>query len=142
KDFRDVVRSTVIEPLGLGEDLFMGVGPAQAARLSDMHYPPPLGGGPQNDPDNNSPEWRRAGIPGGGGYGTARGMAALYQMMLADGVRNSRPRGSPRPPRRWRRRRPRARHGAAVPDEAGRRGAHRPPAGVAAPPAIRHPQLD
>ncbi|MCW5749482.1 MAG: beta-lactamase family protein, partial [Alphaproteobacteria bacterium] len=88
KDFRDVVRETVIDPLGLGNELFMGVGPAQAARVSDMHYPPPLGGAPQNDPDNNTPEWRRAGVPGGGGYGTARGMVALYQMMLAGGELN------------------------------------------------------
>ncbi len=86
KDFRDVVRQTVIEPLGLANDLFMGVSPAQAARVSDMHAPPPSGGPAQNDPDANTPEWRRAGIPGGGAYGTARGMAALYQMMLADGV--------------------------------------------------------
>ncbi|HEX2887283.1 serine hydrolase domain-containing protein [Vineibacter terrae] len=96
KDFRDVVRETLIEPLGLGNDLFMGVGPAQVARVSDMHYPPPLGGAPQNDPDNNSAEWRRAGIPGGGAYGTARGMAALYQMMLADGVLNNHRLVSPR----------------------------------------------
>ncbi len=96
KDFRDVVRGLVIEPLGLGNDLFMGVGPAQASRVSDMHYPPPLGGAPQNDPDNNTPEWRRAGIPGGGAYGTARGMAALYQMMLAGGVLNNHRLASPR----------------------------------------------
>lgn len=96
KDFRDVVRETVIDPLGLGNELFMGVGPAQAARVSDMHYPPPLGGVPQNDPDNNTPEWRRAGVPGGGGYGTARGMVALYQMMLADGVLNGHRLVSPR----------------------------------------------
>ncbi len=96
KDFRDVVRETVIAPLGLSDDLFMGVGPAQAGRLSDMHYPPPLGGAPQNDPDNNTPEWRRAGIPGGGAYGTARGMVALYQMMLAGGELNGHRLVSPR----------------------------------------------
>ena len=96
KDFRDVVRETVIAPLGLSDDLFMGVGPALAGRLSDLHYPPPLGGPPQNDPDNNTPEWRRAGIPGGGAYGTARGMAALYQMMLAGGELNGHRLVSPR----------------------------------------------
>jgi CubicO group peptidase (beta-lactamase class C family) len=96
KDFRDVVRDTVIVPLGLGEDLFMGVDPAQAARLSDMHAPAPQGGPPQLEPDSNTPEWRRAGIPGGGAYGTARGMAALYQMMLAGGVLNGHRLVSPR----------------------------------------------
>jgi len=94
KDFRDVVRETVIEPLGLASDLFMGVGPAQAARVSDMHAP--TDGSPQNDPDTNTPEWRRAGIPGGGAYGTARGMAALYQMMLAGGELNGHRLVSPR----------------------------------------------
>jgi CubicO group peptidase (beta-lactamase class C family) len=96
RDFRDVVRDTVIAPLGLGNDLFMGVGAAQAARLSDMHVPAATGGAPQNDPDVNTPEWRSAGIPGGGGYGTARGMAALYQMMLAGGVLNDHRVVSPR----------------------------------------------
>ena len=87
QDFRDFIREAVIEPLGLGNDLFMGVSrPAELARISDMHVPPPLGGNSQRDIEANSPEWRRAGVPGGGGYGTARGMVALYQMMLAGGV--------------------------------------------------------
>ncbi|MGE0425386.1 MAG: serine hydrolase domain-containing protein [Reyranellaceae bacterium] len=87
QDFRDFIRETVIEPLGLGNDLFMGVSrPSELARVSDMHVSPPLGGNPQKDVEANSPEWRRAGVPGGGGYGTARGMVALYQMMLAGGA--------------------------------------------------------
>lgn len=87
QDFRDFIRESVIEPLGLGNDLFMGVSrPAELVRVSDMHVPPPLGGNPQKDAEANSPEWRRAGVPGGGGYGTARGMVALYQMMLAGGA--------------------------------------------------------
>jgi CubicO group peptidase (beta-lactamase class C family) len=36
--------------------------------------------------ESNSETWRRSGAPGGGGYGTARGMVALYQMMLAGGT--------------------------------------------------------
>jgi CubicO group peptidase (beta-lactamase class C family) len=86
KDFRDVVRSLVIEPLGLGDELFMGVGPAQAARVSDMHVPAAQGGATELHPENNTAAWRRAGAPGAGGYGTARGMVALYQMMLGGGV--------------------------------------------------------
>lgn len=87
QDFRDFIRETVIEPIGLGDDLFMGVSrPAELARLSDMHVPPAAGGAPQKDAEANSSEWRRAGVPGGGAYGTARGMAALYQMMLAGGT--------------------------------------------------------
>src|SRR5256885_5467353 len=35
--------------------------------------------------DENTAEFRRAGTPGGGGYGTARAMAAFYQMLLQGG---------------------------------------------------------
>jgi len=35
--------------------------------------------------EQNSPEARRAGSPGGGGYATARAMAAFYQMLLQGG---------------------------------------------------------
>ena len=38
--------------------------------------------------DENTPEFRRAGAPGGGGYGTARAMAAFYQMMVQGGSLN------------------------------------------------------
>lgn len=87
QDFRDFIRENVIEPIGLGNDLFMGVSrPSELARISDMHVPPPGGGIAQKDVEANSAEWRRAGVPGGGGYGTARGMVALYQMMLAGGT--------------------------------------------------------
>ena len=40
------------------------------------------------DADANSAEWRKGGAPGGAGYGTARAMAALYQMMLLGGELN------------------------------------------------------
>lgn len=87
QDFRDFIRENVIEPIGLGNDLFMGVSrPSELARVSDMHVPPPAGGAAQKDAEANAPEWRRAGVPGGGAYGTARGMVALYQMMLAGGT--------------------------------------------------------
>jgi CubicO group peptidase (beta-lactamase class C family) len=87
QDFRDFIRENVIEPIGLGNDLFMGVSrPSELARVSDMHVPPPAGGAAQKDAEANTPEWRRAGVPGGGAYGTARGMVALYQMMLAGGT--------------------------------------------------------
>ncbi len=41
----------------------------------------------RRDADANTDEWRRR-APGGAGYGTARAMAALYQMMLAGGELN------------------------------------------------------
>jgi CubicO group peptidase (beta-lactamase class C family) len=89
KDFRDVIRESVIEPLGLGSEIFVGLPDKEMARAADMHEPlPPGGDGITPLAANNSAAWRRAGVPGGGGYGTARGMAALYQMMLNGGELN------------------------------------------------------
>jgi CubicO group peptidase (beta-lactamase class C family) len=88
KDFRDVIRETVAEPLGLGRELFVGLPEAEFARAADMHEPLPGGEGMRRDADANSTEWRKGGAPGGAGYGTARAMAALYQMMLAGGELN------------------------------------------------------
>ena len=86
QDFREVVRSLVIEPLGLSDDLFMGLPASQAHRLAFLYEPTP------NDPathslrdESTNLNWQTAGVPGGGAYGTARGMAALYQMMLQGG---------------------------------------------------------
>jgi CubicO group peptidase (beta-lactamase class C family) len=84
EDFRDHVRRAVIEPLGLHEDLHMGLPPAQDERVADMHEPAE-DCGHRLRADANGELWRRACAPGGGAYGTARGMAALYQMMLAGG---------------------------------------------------------
>lgn len=85
QDFRAYVREAVLEPLGLARDITVGLAPADDARVSDMHEPDPSGQGVRPLAENNSETWRRAGAPGGGGYGTARGMVALYQMMLAGG---------------------------------------------------------
>ena len=87
QDFRHHVRHAVIEPLGLGAELFMGLTTAQDARVSDMHEPTPEGGHRLLAESNNE-TWRRACAPGGGAYGTARGMVALYQMMLGGGALN------------------------------------------------------
>jgi CubicO group peptidase (beta-lactamase class C family) len=88
KDFRDFIRESVIEPLGLARDLFVGLPDSELARVADMHEPTASGDALQPLAANNSPAWRRAGVPGGGGYATARGMAALYQMMLNGGTLN------------------------------------------------------
>ena len=54
-----------------------------------MHEPKPKGGDSlQPSADANTADWRKAGAPGGAGYGTARAMAALYQMMLNGGELN------------------------------------------------------
>jgi CubicO group peptidase (beta-lactamase class C family) len=72
QDYRDVIRTRVIEPLGLGNDIFVGVPPAQQARCADTYAV---------EPRDNSPEFKAAGMPSGGGYATARGMVAFYQML-------------------------------------------------------------
>jgi CubicO group peptidase (beta-lactamase class C family) len=88
KDFRDFIRESVIEPLGLARDIFVGLPDSELARVADMHEPTASGDALQPLAANNSPAWRHAGVPGGGGYATARGMAALYQMMLNGGTLN------------------------------------------------------
>lgn len=72
QDYRDVIRQRVIEPLGLGRDIFVGVPEDQQARCADTYAP---------EPRDNSAAFREAGLPSGGGYATARGMAAFYQML-------------------------------------------------------------
>jgi CubicO group peptidase (beta-lactamase class C family) len=72
QDYRDAIRERVIEPLGLGSDIFVGVPEAQQARCADTYAP---------EPRDNSAAFRAAGLPSGGGFATARGMAAFYQML-------------------------------------------------------------
>jgi CubicO group peptidase (beta-lactamase class C family) len=87
-DYRDYVRSAILEPLGLEQDIFIGLSANELPRVADMHEPLATGGlRPLADANNDT--WRRAGAPGGGGYGTARGMVALYQMMINGGELNS-----------------------------------------------------
>jgi CubicO group peptidase (beta-lactamase class C family) len=72
QDYRDVIRQRVIEPLGLGNDIFVGVPESQQSRCANTYAP---------EPRDNSAAFRSAGLPSGGGYATARGMAAFYQML-------------------------------------------------------------
>ena len=100
KDFRDVIRETVTEPLGLSKELYVGLPESEFGRAADMHEPKPSkkpeGDGFQPSADANAADWRKAGAPGGAGYGTARAMAALYQMMLNGGELNGTRLVSPR----------------------------------------------
>ena len=76
RDYRDVIRDNVLAPLGLGNDVFVGVPSAQQQRCADTYA---------KEGRDNSPEFRAAGLPSGGGFATARGMAAFYQMLLGRG---------------------------------------------------------
>lgn len=84
RDFRAVIRDLVIEPLGLDHDMIVGMPEAPMARTIEMLAPQPDGTNAPI-PEHNTAAWKKAGSPGAGGYATARGMAALYQMMLNGG---------------------------------------------------------
>lgn len=85
-DYRDFIRRRVIEPLGLGRDLYVGLPDSEHARAANMHEPTESG---QTTRDSeNTAAHRRAGIPSSGGFASARGMAALYQMMVNKGTLN------------------------------------------------------
>lgn len=83
QDFRDWIRTALIDRLGVDNEMFVGLPDAAAGRAADMHEPGPSGPVPMAE--MNSPAWRRAGSPGAGGYASARAMAMFYQMMLAGG---------------------------------------------------------
>ncbi len=95
-DYRDFIRSRVIAPLGLENELFVGLPDAAMARAVDMHAPAADGSGQERLVAENSDGFRRAGVPGGGGYATARAMAAFYQMLVQGGSLGGRRLISPR----------------------------------------------
>ena len=76
QDYRHVIRDKVIAPLGLADDIMVGVPEAKQGRCADTSAP---------EPRDNSAEFRAAGLPSGGGYSTPRGMVAFYQMLMAGG---------------------------------------------------------
>ncbi len=76
RDYRAVIRERIIAPLGLENEIFVGVPADQQHRCADTYAP---------EPRDNSPAFRAAGLPHSGGYATARGMAAFYQMLGAGG---------------------------------------------------------
>jgi CubicO group peptidase (beta-lactamase class C family) len=84
-DYRAFIREHVAEPLGLAHDLFVGLPDRAHGRAVDVHEPAQDGARQVRRTEENTPEARRAGTPGGGGYATARGMAAFYQMLLQGG---------------------------------------------------------
>jgi len=87
-DYRAYIRENVIEPLGLGDELYVGAPDAAHGRCVDMHEPSPEGTRHVKRSEENTEAFRRAGVPGGGGFATARAMAAFYQMLVAGGTLN------------------------------------------------------
>jgi CubicO group peptidase (beta-lactamase class C family) len=86
-DYRDFLRQRIIEPLGLASDIFVGMPDAAHVRAATI-YEPNANGAQQALTDENTAPFRRAGVPSSGGYATARGMAALYQMLANFGKLN------------------------------------------------------
>lgn len=82
-DYRSFIRRELLDPLGL-RDVYVGVPEDEQGRCADMHAPEEGRMAPATD--WNTAEARAAGIPGGGGFATAAGMAAFYQMLLAGGA--------------------------------------------------------
>jgi CubicO group peptidase (beta-lactamase class C family) len=76
EDYRQVIREKVLAPLGLADDIFVGVPPEAQERCANTYAA---------ETRDNSAEFKAAGLPSGGGYATARGMAAFYQMLLGQG---------------------------------------------------------
>ena len=87
QDYRDFIRENVVEPLGLAGELFVGMPEVEGKRAVDMHEPSD-GGKTVRRAEENNAAFRKAGTPGGGGYATARAMAAFYQMMVSGGTLN------------------------------------------------------
>jgi CubicO group peptidase (beta-lactamase class C family) len=87
QDYRDFIRQRIVKPLGLEGELFVGLPESEGARCAEMHQPE-QDGKPVRMAHENDPAWRKAGVPGGGGFATARAMAAFYQMMAAGGRLN------------------------------------------------------
>jgi CubicO group peptidase (beta-lactamase class C family) len=85
-DYRAFIRDNVIEPLGLGHELYVGVPEVEGKRAADMHEPSAEGTRQVRRAEENNEAFRRSGSPGGGGYGTARAMAAFYQMLAHGGA--------------------------------------------------------
>lgn len=83
RDYRAFIRSALLDPLGL-DDLQVGVSPALQDRCADMHVVED--GRTRALPEQNTADYRAAGIPGGGGYATAAAMAAFYQMLAGEGA--------------------------------------------------------
>lgn len=94
-DYRALIRQRITEPLGIADDLYIGMPETVQPRASIM-YAPNSAGALEPLAQENTPAFRAAGVPSSGGYTTARGYAAFYQMMLAGGRLNGARLYSPR----------------------------------------------
>jgi CubicO group peptidase (beta-lactamase class C family) len=85
-DFRAFIRSRIIEPLGLGKEMYVGMGDEDQGRCAEMYEPSADGKSQKLIEAENTIAFRKAGVPSGGGFATARAMAAFYQALLGGGA--------------------------------------------------------
>jgi CubicO group peptidase (beta-lactamase class C family) len=99
EDFRDFVRTRVVEPLGL-PTFKLGVPPEEQGDIADLELRgepmtpdeleaafgirefPQTEAADENLPFMNRPEMRAVGVPGGGGVATAADLALFYQKLM------------------------------------------------------------
>ena len=88
QDYRQFIREHILQPLGL-QGLWIGVPDVLHDRVVGA-YERTECGEHQLLADRDTAAFRRAGVPGGGGYATATDMVAFYQMLLNLGTLNGR----------------------------------------------------
>ncbi|MFN0147904.1 MAG: serine hydrolase domain-containing protein [Dehalococcoidia bacterium] len=99
-EWREYVRNRLLEPMGLDHDLYVGLPAGENGRVADVYHVtppvPPPGGWGEVTPDAilrfNRPGVRAVGVPGGGGIGTAAGLAMFYQPLINGGLTHDRTR--------------------------------------------------
>jgi CubicO group peptidase (beta-lactamase class C family) len=95
-DFRAFIRSRIIEPLGIGSEMYVGIDEKDQNRCAEIYEPAADGKSQKLIEAENTFAFRRAGVPSGGGFASARAMAAFYQMLLGGGALGGRRVFSPR----------------------------------------------
>lgn len=85
QDYRHYIRENLLDPLGL-HGLYIGVPDELHGRLSGVYARTEAGH--EFLKERNTPAHARAGIPGGGGFGTAVDLVTFYQMLLHLGALN------------------------------------------------------
>jgi CubicO group peptidase (beta-lactamase class C family) len=83
QDYRHVIRERVLEPLGVANQVFVGVPEAMHRRIADSHDA--IETGHTRAVIDNDAFWRGAGIPASGGYATASGLTLIFQAILNQG---------------------------------------------------------
>jgi CubicO group peptidase (beta-lactamase class C family) len=84
-DFRQFLGRRLLEPAGLANDIFIGIGEREYDRTADTHRPAPDGRSHARNEMENTPAFRAACEPGSGATATAVGMAAFYQLLIHGG---------------------------------------------------------